>query len=185
MVSLMLVRIGLYAPSSSSVPYPPRSSGVSSTPIIAGLLTCDILVIEEGVNHGFGGTETYAIFIRLGVAEVLGVDVDMEDEKEVLGVVGTGVLGTVGVIGGLGLVSGPEWKDFMDWTRLTDGDSSCTYTLRLRGVVECRKDGIVDWRARGSGLSWGIGGLAFGGGVAGRRGAGGDGFMSRAFCSKN
>jgi hypothetical protein len=60
--------------------------------------------------------------MREGVAEVFEVEV----EKEVLGVVGTGVLGVVGMEDGLILGLEANWKDFMDWTRLTEGDSSCT-----------------------------------------------------------
>lgn len=48
--------------------------------------------------------------MRLEVGEVF--DVDVEAEKDVLGVVGTGVFGTVGTKDGLWLES--ELKDFMD-----------------------------------------------------------------------
>ena len=116
------------------MPYPPRSSGVSLIFILPSRLweTCgELLVKEEGVNHGLGGTATYAKVMREE-----DFDVDIEVEKELLGVVGTGVFGVVVTKDGLVLMLEAELKDFIDWTRLTEGESSCTYTLRLRGVVE-------------------------------------------------
>jgi hypothetical protein len=103
---------------------------------------------EGGVNHGFGGTATYARVMREE-----DFDVEVDAEKEVLGVVGTVVLGVVVTGDGFGLTLEVELKDFIDWTRLTEGESSWTYTFRLRGVVEGMEGGSEYWRERGSGLS--------------------------------
>ena len=139
---------------------------------------------EDGVNQGLGGTDTYAIFtIRLEVGVIF--DVDMDDEAELLGVAGTDVAGVLVIVIDFFWLLGGVWKDVMEFTRLTEGDSSCTYTLRLQGVTA--GTGVMvntgERRARGSGLSWGDCGLTLGG-VEGRGGAGFDAFNSWVFWVK-
>jgi hypothetical protein len=58
------------------------------------------------------------------------------EDEDVFEEVETVVLGVVAAVEGIEYATDEEWENLFDWTRFTEGDWSCTYTLRLRGVVE-------------------------------------------------